>query len=119
MSTCSVYSFIAPLLILHVRHSSVVTKMVLCFITSSADSDMVELSQAALCGALGAMWLDLKGAELPDVGHRLRPHACLSVFGSCCLEWLNVTVLNCRDFLLYFLSASLYYDSAYCATIDN
>ena len=65
------------------------------------------------------MWLNLDGAELPDVGHRLRPHACLSVFGSCCLEWLNVTVLNCRDFLLYFLSASLYYDSAYCATIDN
>ena len=119
MSTCSVYSFIASLLILHVRHYSAVTKVMLCFITSSADSDMVELSQIWRCGTWRPMWLNLDGAELPDVGHQLRPHACLSEPDNCCFEWLNVTVLNCRDFLLYFLSASLYYDSAYCATIDN
>ena len=118
MSTCSVYSFIASLLILHVRHSSVVTKMVLCFITSSADSDMVELSQAALCGALGAMWLDLEGAELPDVGHRLHPHACLTYRGNCYVDKVEVTVLNCRDFFLYFLHPCTQ-SSADCATIDN
>ena len=78
---------------------------------------MVELSQAALCGALGAMWLDLKGAELPDVGHRLHSFACVLIFGVCCFSEYNVTVLNCHDFSQYFLRP--FYAYALCATIDN
>ena len=82
---------------------------------------MVDLLQWWKCGTIGSVWLNLFNDVLPDVDQQRQGISCLGCDGDCCDIWsTSITVMNCRDFFVYFLNPTpVASNRGYCVTIES
>ena len=65
------------------------------------------------CGTHDPIWL--RGSHPTEAEGNVAREACISSFGESCSESLDINIVNCGGYFVYYLKPLYYCASAYCA----